>query len=264
MVTKNDYDKNTVEAAKSVLIELLKLLDKYKDKILVVGGSVPSLLINNSEEPHIGTIDINFTLNHKNLVNSDFVKIKQILINNGFKVGRKPCTYIKNCNGIEIQIDFLYGKHPNNRVAKNKNLGIEPLYISACNLAFEIGPTKVSITDGNSKIQVPCISIATFVIMKGVALGKRQKEKDAYDIYYCLKHYPDGIDKMVKDLELYKKNETVQECVKCIPKFFDSADGKGPKWIADFEAIIDQGEREIIERNAYEKVKHFLDKLCVG
>lgn len=40
MVTKRDYDAIQVEAARSVMLELVHLLGKYRDDIVVVGGWV--------------------------------------------------------------------------------------------------------------------------------------------------------------------------------------------------------------------------------
>lgn len=37
----------------------------------------------------------------------------------------------------------------------------------------------------------------------------------------------------------------------------------GPRFVADFEEITDPEEREIRERDAYEKVKYLLQKLGV-
>lgn len=34
--------------------------------------------------------------------------------------------------------------------------------------------------------------------MKAQALNSRLKEKDAYDIYYCLTNFPDGMDALVE------------------------------------------------------------------
>lgn len=34
--------------------------------------------------------------------------------------------------------------------------------------------------------------------MKGYALNGRYKQKDAYDIYYCIRNYPDGIDALAE------------------------------------------------------------------
>ena len=44
MVTKVDYGKREVEAARSVLVELVHLLGEFRDAVVLVGGSVPPLL----------------------------------------------------------------------------------------------------------------------------------------------------------------------------------------------------------------------------
>ena len=46
MVTKKDYDAMQVEAAHSVMLELVRLLGEYRNDIVVVGGWVPALLRN--------------------------------------------------------------------------------------------------------------------------------------------------------------------------------------------------------------------------
>jgi len=33
--------------------------------------------------------------------------------------------------------------------------------------------------------------------MKGMALDDRLKEKDAWDIYYCIQNYPGGLDHLI-------------------------------------------------------------------
>jgi len=45
MVTKRDYTAEKVKAARSVLIELVHLLSKYRDDIVLIGGWVPEILI---------------------------------------------------------------------------------------------------------------------------------------------------------------------------------------------------------------------------
>ena len=41
MVTRQDYRAEGVEAARSVLVELVHLLGEYKDDIVLIGGWVP-------------------------------------------------------------------------------------------------------------------------------------------------------------------------------------------------------------------------------
>ena len=67
MVTKRDYDAVQIEAARSVMLELVRLLGEYRDDIVVVGGWVPALLIPQDKAPHIGSTDVDLALNHKTL-----------------------------------------------------------------------------------------------------------------------------------------------------------------------------------------------------
>jgi len=67
MVTKRDYDALQVEAARSVMLELTRLLGEYHDDMVVVGGWVPALLIPQDTAPHVGSLDVDLALNHKTL-----------------------------------------------------------------------------------------------------------------------------------------------------------------------------------------------------
>ena len=44
-VTFRDYSGDLVEAAHSVLLELVRLLGEYRDDLVVVGGWVPQLIL---------------------------------------------------------------------------------------------------------------------------------------------------------------------------------------------------------------------------
>ncbi len=48
MVSRRDYAQDAVEAARSVLIELIHLLGEYRDSIVVIGGWVPQFLWSSS------------------------------------------------------------------------------------------------------------------------------------------------------------------------------------------------------------------------
>ena len=43
MVIRPDYETEAVNAAKSVLLELTRLLGQYRDEIVLIGGWVPEL-----------------------------------------------------------------------------------------------------------------------------------------------------------------------------------------------------------------------------
>ena len=100
--------------------------------------------------------------------------------------------------------------------------------------------------------------------MKGMALDDRLKEKDAWDIYYCLQNFPGGLGHLITEFLPHVKHGLVQEGLKKIAKHFGSEKNVGPKFVADFEELTDLEERAIRERDAYEKVRYFLEKLGIS
>lgn len=58
----NDYDDRTARAVKSVLVEIGQILGSFRGKFAVIGGSVPWLLLENADNPHVGTLDVDLSL----------------------------------------------------------------------------------------------------------------------------------------------------------------------------------------------------------
>lgn len=60
-----DYSKGMVDAAYSVLVEIVNLLEHSADDIRIVGGWVPSLLFPDND--HIGSIDVDVLFNQTDI-----------------------------------------------------------------------------------------------------------------------------------------------------------------------------------------------------
>ncbi len=112
-------------------------------------------------------------------------------------------------------------------------------------------------------VKIKVASIVPFLIVKAMALDNRLKEKDSWDIYYCLKHHPGGLDALVDEFAPLMENSMVIEGLNKLAKHFHSEKYIGPKFAADFEEIIEKEEREIVERDAYERVAYLLQNLGV-
>ncbi len=52
---------------------------------------------------------------------------------------------------------------------------------------------------GKNRVEVAVCSIPALLAMKGHALKGRHKQKDSYDIYYCIRNYPGGPDALAQD-----------------------------------------------------------------
>ena len=73
-----------------------------------------------------------------------------------------------------------------------------------CDLAFDLF-VEVPLAGelpggGRDSVTIRVASIVPFFIMKGMALEDRLKEKDAWDIYYCVLNYPGGLDAFSRSL----------------------------------------------------------------
>jgi len=97
--------------------------------------------------------------------------------------------------------------------------------------------------------------------MKGMTMATRLKEKDPRDVYYCVKYYPGGIDALVEEFAPHIGNKLVKEGLINIARKFTSPEHVGPKSVADFEEVTDPEKRDVIQRDAYERVQALLHKV---
>lgn len=95
-------------------------------------------------------------------------------------------------------------------------------------------------------------AIVPFIVMKGMALHDRIKEKDAWDIYYCIRHYPGGNEKLAGDFQHHLGNKLVLEGLNKIAEKFESVEHYGPTAVADFDEINNPEERAFRQRDANE------------
>ena len=95
--------------------------------------------------------------------------------------------------------------------------------------------------------------------MKGIVLGERHKEKDAYDIYYLVSNYKNGPTGVADEINKNISNSLVQESLDTINKNFEKRDSSGPTWVAVFlDETGDEGERRLtdVHMNVTEFLKH--------
>jgi hypothetical protein len=70
--------------------------------------------------------------------------------------------------------------------------------------------------------------------LKGIAIGDRYVEKDAYDIYALCAHYRGGPAAVTEVLEPFLGEEAVARGLQAICGRFRAVDAEGPTWVARF------------------------------
>jgi len=273
MVTRKDYTVEKVRAARSVLLELVHLLGEYQEEIALVGGWVPEILLPVQEKPHVGSMDIDLALDHRKLKEEGYKTIRELLLNRGYQQGEHPYIFYRQITvegaEVRVEVDFLSGEYQGTGKSHRhqKIQDILARKARGCDLVFDMQKemTFEGELPGGAKdsVTIRVATIVPFFIMKGIALDDRLKEKDAWDIYYCIQNYPNGIDGLVEEFRPHMHHGLVREGLEKIAKHFSSETHLGPKFVADFEELTDLYAREILQRDAYEKVNYLLEKLGI-
>ncbi len=273
MVTRRDYNAEAVNAACSVILELMHLLGEYRKYIVLIGGWVPELICTNSQEPHVGSMDVDLALDHKRLTNAGYRTIKELLLSRGYYQGKQPYIFHRKikrgANEVIVEIDLLGGEYggteETHRTQKLQDIRVRKA--RGADLAFN-SPIEIKVEGelpggGKDSMLVRVASIGPFLVMKGMALEDRLKEKDSYDIYFCLRHYPGGIDKIIEEVKPYLEHGLGREGLNKIAVHFSSIDDMGPTHVANFQEVTDLEEIERLRRDAYERVSYLCDKLGI-
>jgi hypothetical protein len=276
MVKQSDYNEPEVQACFSVLLEIMTVLGEFRDNVVIVGGNVPSLLFPLAEEKHSGTLDIDLALDSNRMLNDTYKTIAKTLSTRGYyrRETEQPFVFHRDVEGqdgriITVEIDLLapeYGGTGKSRrhqkiqdTVARKNRG--------CDLVFEsaviVNLTGTLPNGAKNEVAVRVASIGSFLVMKGMALWERMKEKDAYDIYYCCRNYPGGLEVLVSDIRPLMSNELAREGLEKIKTKFALVDGMGPTAVADFLEIVDPEEKDMVKREAFELVNAIMNKLGI-
>lgn len=272
MVTRADYPKDEVEACLSVMVEVMTVLGEFRDSIALVGGWVPYFLIEEKGEEHTGSLDIDIAFDFEKISDDTYRTILQLLEARGYEQGDQPFIFkrpvqVKGRNHVTVEINLLarvYGgtgkAHRTQRVQD-----VRARKTRGCDLVFQhTFPARLSweMPDGaRNEVVMKVAGVVPFLVMKGMVLWDRYKEKDAYDIYFSVLHYPGGIRELAKTFEPFKANHLVLEGLSKIKAKFNDVNAAGPVWVANFLEIDDEEHKELIKRDTFERVNTLLEAL---
>ena len=95
----SDYDDRTTVAVRSVLVEIGQILGSYNGKFAVIGGAVPWLLLGEADIPHVGTIDVDLSLDAEALGDGEYAQLVETLLKQGTTSGN-------NCAAFSLCVRF--------------------------------------------------------------------------------------------------------------------------------------------------------------
>ena len=248
-------------------MELVNIFGEYEEDIRIVGGWVPDLMF--PGEGHIGSVDVDVLINHLTLHDEGYENMSRILLKNGYREHpEKYFSFIKmvEVEGVfyDVDLDILAGMYGGTQKKKRSQhvQGIKALKATGGNFAFDYPSQKISLEakrpDGAVDVaNISVIAVVPYLIMKTAAMG-RGKAKDAYDIYFLIRHYKGGVKELAKEFQSNAGNKLVQEMKEKLAGKFASPDHAGPRDIVDFLGLTDEDEIEMTKRDAYEQMQALL------
>ena len=273
----SDYDDRTTAAVRSVLIEIGQILGSYRGKFAVIGGAVPWLLLPNSDMPHVGTLDVDLCLDAEALSDGEYAPLVESLLRQGYYQSKdrrrfqlvRTVSTSDGAGDIEVVVDLLrprdatIAKHTPPLVAEFATQGAD-----GADLALRFYQHVAIEGDmpggGGNRVQIAVASIPALLAMKGYAIKGRRKQKDAYDIYYCVRNYPDGIEALVATTEPLLDIETARTGYLHISEKFRSPDDFGPTSVRRFvdrSDILEGRTADQWQQDAFGQVDAWLSAL---
>jgi len=276
MVSRSQYGEREVNACKAVLLELVHLLGEIKEEMVIIGGWTPTFILPGSDDPHVGSLDIDVALDFSKIPDDTYQTILKTFLKRGYTQDKEqPFRFfrkvkIEGADPINVEVDLMAGEYggtgKGHRTQKVQD--VRARKASGCALAFDAAVTVTiegNLPDGGKDTaSFKVAGIVPFLVMKGMAMYERMKEKDAYDIYYCVEHFPGGLEGLAAEFKSFIKNKLVIEGLRKIRSKFASVEHIGPKWVADFLEVTEREDRDIIVRRAYEKINELLDLLYIS
>ncbi len=242
-----DYHERDVRAAYAVLIEIGQVLGAWREKFVIVGGSVPWLLLRGARPQHIGTLDIDLDLNPDALADGEYATLVEALEKHEYERGQpglKPFQlrrWVKLDDGqpVGVLVDLLMPRGARGDQNAEKlvaGLRVQGAHGGDVALAHHVMRKFAgTMPDGRSnEVELPVATIPALLVMKGYALIGRDKKKDAYDIYFCVRNY--GADPGTLAVECAKllNEEVARRGFEHIAGKFRHAEDFGPRTVRLF------------------------------
>jgi hypothetical protein len=252
---RSGYTSEETELVRSACLTVAVTLGAYLDDVVIVGGLVPSLLIDGqraeSDEPddhHPGTNDLDLGLSLAVLDDQRYTEISARLRAEGFEPDENAAgnPTVQRWRRGELKVDFLMppapGQDPTRRV-QNLEPDFGALVTRGLELAFnervQVTILGRTLSGEEATREVPVCGPGAFIVLKAFAFADRSEPKDAFDLIYVIRSTPDGAVAVATRLKEHAATHhgIVDEAIAFLARDFDTPEHLGPRRAADFDYV---------------------------
>ncbi len=245
------YGPAQVDLAHRTCRYVATVLGEMMDEVVIAGGLVPSLLIDQETLPdgtmaHVGTMDLDVGFQLALLDGERYKAFAQMLRDEKFAPAVKPggTKMRQTWTSTEIPtvaIDFLIPPSPGHdgaRRVQNLEGDFAAIVTPGLHLAFR-NPRRVPMPGYDCKDRwtdriVTVCGPGAFVVLKALAHSGRNEPKDAYDLYYLLQYFGEGAEEVAADLRPLLDDEDARKAMANLRAEYTRIDAVGPSRLAEF------------------------------
>lgn len=245
--TAAGYDHEQTDLARRTCLTLATRLGNLMDDLVVVGGLVPSLIVDPGEgvPAHIGTMDLDVGLQLAVLDDGHYRTLTQRLrdaefepdVNEKGNLTRQRWV-MRETKGVTI--DFLIPPATSNEKARVQNIenDFAAFITPGLDCAFR-DKQRVSLAGHTLKQEKATRDIwvsgpGAYVVLKALACHGRSENKDAYDLYYVVRNYGSGIADVATKLRPLLDSNYATRAIQILRADFLDPEGLGPRRVGDF------------------------------
>ncbi len=247
--TGDGYDRDQLDQVRRTCLYIATKLGDLLDEIVVVGGLVPNLLVDQNNlplglKPHSGTMDLDVGLALGILNEQRYRELSARLRGAGFAPdvndqGNPTLQRWTTGPPQPVKVDFLIppsGESDRGNRIRHIETDLAAIITRGLELAFEdrcwielVGPIP---SGAMVTRDVPVCGPGAFTVLKALAFGNRTENKDAYDLFYVWNGL--GVAAVAKSVASLSPNPNVSRALDIVERDFCSHDGPGPVGVAHF------------------------------
>jgi len=274
---RSGYRREETLQVESTCLTVAVTLGALMDDLCIVGGLVPSLIIDREldgdeerDDDHPGTNDLDIGISVALLDDDQYTEISHRLRQEGFEPDTNeqgnPTLQRWRWGDLKVTVDFLLppveGAEVGGRVLPLEgDFGV--LIAPGLELAFD-EREQVTIEGHTLKGErvtrtIPVCGPAAFVVLKAFAFGDRAEPKDAFDLVYVIRRWPGGAEAIVDRLARHAEHHSdlVSAALELLVRDFGAPDLIGPLRMAEFEGATGS-ERDEVAADAHGYVDDLL------
>lgn len=246
-----EYSKAQVDLVRATCLYVATKLGDYMDDIIIVGGLVPSLLIDQNNLPedsdrHVGTMDLDVGLSIAIFDNGRYQAITDRLRSAGFTQDvneqgnptRQRWTIIGT---DKVTVDFLIPpSSKDDQAGKIRDIESDfaAVITPGLSLAFvdrrNITLSGKTIFGEKATRDIWVCGPGAFTVLKALAFNERGENKDAYDLYYNIRNFGAGVNEVADALKPLIAEAEAKDALKILKNDFSDHESVGPLRVARF------------------------------